>query len=281
MLTFDVAIAGRLAEDRIDRLRDRVEALDGRVSVDDRTGRRFARSWLAAVVALTRSLSARYRMTALTRLWTAGSHVSPSFMKIELMTFSTDRSVTTRSSAIDALFLPSAIFRSTSRSRAVSCSSGDVVARARSATRPFDHLRVDQRASERDRPDGAEELVEIVDVLLQDVGAPGAAGVQQRECVARVRVLAQDDDAEARVRLSQASGGLDPLVGVTRRHPDVGDHDVRGLAIDGLEQRVEVPADRGDLEPGLRVEQAPDAFTDEVMVFGEHDADRHGRRIRR
>ena len=119
------------------------------------------------------------------------------------------------------------------------------------------------------------------DVLLQDVGAPGAAGVQQRDGVGRVRVLAQDDDAEARVRLAQAFGGLDPLVGVTRWHPDVGDHHVRGLAIDGLEQRVEVSADRGDLEPGLRVEQPPDAFTDEVVVFGKHDADGHGRRIRR
>ena len=220
-------------------------------------------------------------MTALTRLWTAGSHVSPSFMKIELMTFSTDRSVTTRSSAIDALFLPSAIFRRTSRSRAVSW-----LERGRRRARPIrhqavDHLRVDQRASERDRPDGGEQLVEIVDVLLQDVGAPGAAGVQQREGVARVRVLAQDDDAQPRVRLAQAPRGLDPLVRVSRRHPDVGDHHVRDLAIDGLEQRVEVPADRHDLEPGLRVEQPPDAFADEVVVFGEHDADGHGRRIRR
>ncbi len=67
---------------------------------------------------------------------------------------------------------------------------------------------------------------------------------------------------------------------MTRRHPDVGDHHVRGLAIDGLEQGVEVPADRGDLEPGLGVEQPSDALADEVVVFGEHDADGHGRRIR-
>ena len=67
---------------------------------------------------------------------------------------------------------------------------------------------------------------------------------------------------------------------MARRHPDVGDDDVRALAIDGLEQRVEVPTDRRDLEAGLRVEQPPDALADEVMVFGEHDADGHGRRIR-
>ena len=34
-LTFEVAVAGRHPEARLDRLRDRIEALDGRVSVDD------------------------------------------------------------------------------------------------------------------------------------------------------------------------------------------------------------------------------------------------------
>ena len=35
-LTFELSIAERLDEDRVDRLRDRIEAFDGRVSVDDR-----------------------------------------------------------------------------------------------------------------------------------------------------------------------------------------------------------------------------------------------------
>jgi hypothetical protein len=65
------------------------------------------------------------------------------------------------------------------------------------------------------------------------------------------------------------------------RHADVGDHHVRPFSIDGREQRVEVPANRGDLKSGLPLEQAPDAFTDEVVVLGEHEADRHRRRIRR
>jgi signal transduction histidine kinase len=34
-LTFEVTVAGPLPESRLDRLRDRIEALDGRVSVDD------------------------------------------------------------------------------------------------------------------------------------------------------------------------------------------------------------------------------------------------------
>jgi signal transduction histidine kinase len=36
VLSFDISIAGRLDEGRIDRLRDRIEALDGRLTVDDR-----------------------------------------------------------------------------------------------------------------------------------------------------------------------------------------------------------------------------------------------------
>jgi len=35
-VTFEVAVAGHHPEERVERLRDRIEALDGRVSVDDR-----------------------------------------------------------------------------------------------------------------------------------------------------------------------------------------------------------------------------------------------------
>ena len=38
VLSFEVAVAGHYPEGRLDRLRDRIEALDGRVSVDDRRG---------------------------------------------------------------------------------------------------------------------------------------------------------------------------------------------------------------------------------------------------
>src|SRR5919206_215045 len=69
-------------------------------------------------------------MTALTRLWIAVSQRSPSLRKIAWITFSTERSVKTRVSAIAALFLPSAISRSTSRSRGVSSFSGDSSLRA-------------------------------------------------------------------------------------------------------------------------------------------------------
>ena len=66
-----------------------------------------------------------------------------------------------------------------------------------------------------------------------------------------------------------------------RRHADVRDDDVRALGIDGGEQRVEIAARRDDLDLGLRLEQAPDALADEIVVFGEHDSDRHAPSLRR
>ena len=83
------------------------------------------------------------------------------------------------------------------------------------------------------------------------------------------------------MRLAQPLGGLDPLVGVARRHADVGDDDVRPFRVDRGEQRVEIAAHGRDLEVGLRLEQTPDALADEVVILGEHEPDRHGQRIRR
>ena len=40
-LTFEITVAGQVPEDRLDRLRDRIEALDGRVSVERPNGRRY------------------------------------------------------------------------------------------------------------------------------------------------------------------------------------------------------------------------------------------------
>ena len=46
-VTFEIAIAGRVAQDRVDRLRDRLEALDGRVSVEHPTdGSARVHGWL-------------------------------------------------------------------------------------------------------------------------------------------------------------------------------------------------------------------------------------------
>jgi hypothetical protein len=82
------------------------------------------------------------------------------------------------------------------------------------------------------------------------------------------------------MRLTEALRSPDPLVRVARRHANVGYDDVRSLGVDRGEQGVEVAAHGCDLEVGLRLEQAPDSFTHEVVIVGEHESDRHAGRIR-
>ena len=53
-----------------------------------------------------------------------------------------------------------------------------------------------------------------------------------------------------------------------------------GSVVDRGEQRVVVARRRDDLDVGLRVEQADDAFAHEVVVLGDDDPDRHPRRLR-
>ena len=45
--------------------------------------------------------------------------------------------------------------------------------------------------------------------------------------------------------------------------------------VDGRQERVEVVTDGHDLDLLMRLEQAPQALSDEVLVLGEHDANRH------
>ena len=201
--------------------------------------------------------------------------------KIEWITFSTDRSVRKSASAIAALFFPSAISRSTSRSRFVNWLSGDSSPRGVLRHQRLDDVRVDHRPAVCDGADRGDELLEILHALLQEVGAPCAAPFEECEHVTRVRILAEQNDADLGIGLAQPIGGLDPFVEPARRHPDVGDDDVRPLCLDGGEQRWEVAAHGSDLEVGPRLEQAPYAFADEVVILREHEPDRHGERIRR
>jgi len=96
-----------------------------------------------------------------------------------------------------------------------------------------------------------------------------------------VCVLADDDDPDLGMRLTQALGRLDALVRAARRHAYVGDDDVRALRVDGSEKRREVIAGCDDCKLWPRLEQATDPLADEIVVLGEHEPDRHRRSIRR
>ena len=217
----------------------------------------------------------------MTRLWTALSHLSPSLRKIEWITFSTDLLRQEEGLGDRRVVLPLGHL-----AQHVALTRRQLVQRrllAASVLRDqrLDDLRIDHRAAFCHSADRGDELTDVLHALLQEVGASRAPVLQERERVGRVRVLAEHDDADLRVRLVQPLGGLDPLVGVAGRHADVGDHDVWPLHVDGGEERIEVTARRCHLEPRLRLEQPPDALADEVVVLREHEADRHGKRIRR
>ncbi len=88
------------------------------------------------------------------------------------MYFSTERSVMTSEAAMAAFVLPCAISARMSRSRGVNAASGDRShpAPLRSDERVHD-LRVDDRATSRYFANRADELVEVVDALFQQVAA--------------------------------------------------------------------------------------------------------------
>ena len=114
--------------------------------------------------------------------------------------------------AIAALFLPSAISRSTSPSRGVRSSIGEDLRAEPPGDQDVDDQRIDHRASTGDRVDGRAQLVDVLQALLQEVGAPVRSSLEEPQCVLRLGVLAQHDDADVRVEVAQAVGGLQPLV---------------------------------------------------------------------
>src|ERR1022692_1862289 len=143
----------------------------------------------------------------------------------------------------------------------------------------LDHTRVDHRPTPRDLAHRADELVYVGDTLFQQVRTTACALLEQRQCVLWLRVLAQDHNAHLGTLGTQALGGPKALVGPGRWHPDIGDHDRRAVLLDSSLQPGEVDAtlDQLDLVRGL--EQLPDALSQQVIVLGEDDADRHAMRI--
>ena len=191
-------------------------APERRLVVDDQHGRRAPQARRRSSAALSRPSagstrvpapprrggvspprSARYSSTALTRRCTSGSSVRPSFEKIELMCFSTARSVRTSAAAMAALFLPWAISARISRSRGVRRATGDSAPRARPATSASTTL-----GSITDPPSATSrmaptQLVEVGHPLLQQVGPPLGAVLEEREGVGRLGVLAEHHHARA------------------------------------------------------------------------------------
>ncbi len=153
-------------------------------------------SWLAgragAYTSASSSSSARNTSVAFTRLLTSSASDRFSFRKIELMCFSTARLVSTSDSAIEVLLLPGGYL-----GQNLSLAGSELRERRPLGARLGGHERlhdlgVDHRPAGRDGPDGPHELGPVVNPLLEQVGTAVGSRVQQRQGVARLRVLAED-----------------------------------------------------------------------------------------
>ena len=131
----------------------------------------------------------------------------------------------------------------------------------------------------RDFADGAAELRLVPHALLQQVRAALRSPVEEGECVQRALVLAQDDDADLRPGRPQLVREPNALVGVVRRHADVGDDDVRPVSLDACADGIEVAVRRDEVEIFDRLEHTDDPLAREIVVLGEDDPNRHRRRL--
>ena len=156
------------------------------------------------------SVSRRNASTAITRRCTSVSSVRPSLWNIELMCFSTARSVRNSVFAMAALFIPWAISYSTSRSRSVSWASGEWAIRSLAATRPSTTFGSSTLTTLGDLAERPDHLVDVAHPLLQQVPEPPRAVLQQVVGVLLVGELAQDDDADRGMVGADAPRGAIP-----------------------------------------------------------------------
>src|SRR5262249_8767128 len=117
----------------------------------------------------------------------------------------------------------------------------------------------------------------ILDALLQQVRAPVGTVPEQRSRVPRLRVLAEDDDADLRMRRAKLGGEPDPFVRVRGRHPDVGQNDIRRGPGDALPKGLEVAGGLEELHSLQLAEDADDALARDEAVLADDDADRRHR----
>nr|WP_246597825.1 hypothetical protein [Nocardia tengchongensis] len=85
----------------------------------------------------------------------------------------------------------------------------------------LDDDRIQHRAAARDHMDRAQQLIDVRDVFLEQVAAPGGAAVEQSGRVRRFGVVGQRDHAGA----PAVVGGQHPQHAVPDQHRVLGHHD--------------------------------------------------------
>ncbi len=132
---------------------------------------------------------------------------------------------------------------------------------------------VEHRAAGGDGPHRPGQLVALGDVVLQEIGTPRRALVEQRDGVLGVVELRQDDDAGPGVALADLVRRLDALVLEAGGHPDVGDDHLGGELAGPVHELVVVGGGAHDLHVRLECEQGLHARSHDEVVVGEKHAD--------
>ena len=138
------------------------------------------------------------------------------------------------------------------------------------------HRRVDHRPAAGDHLDRGVQLAAVGHAVLQQVGAAFSAVGEQLDAVARLGVVAEDDDADPRIRLAQRPRNANALVVARGRHAHVGDDDIGLGATDRFEQRRAVGAVGDDLEVVQMHHNLVHSLAHQERVVGQGDADRAG-----
>jgi hypothetical protein len=137
----------------------------------------------------------------------------------------------------------------------------------------LDDRGIQRRAAGGHRADGVRQLVALGDAVLQQVAIAARALGQHRDRVLRVVVLRQHHDPGPRVALAHLFRRVDALAVKRRRHPDVGDQDLR---LDGrrpADHLVVVGGHADHPQVGVPLDERADSLAQDQVVVCEEDVD--------
>ena len=142
---------------------------------------------------------------------------------------------------------------------------------------PFHDSRVQNGSAPGDVVERPYKLFEITDALLQQVPEPLGTVLEQVVRIVFFGVLRKDDHADLRMLRSNPLGCVDALGRVRRRHSNVRQDDIGKLLLHRSQKLVEVGGRRHQVDILDACKEGRCTLPDEVVVLGEHNAQRHER----
>ena len=124
---------------------------------------------------------------------------------------------------------------------------------------PRDELRVECRPAIGDPGRRVDEGLYLTDSLLEQVSDSVGTVGEQVERVALLEVLREDQQACLGPPLTYLQSRAQPIVAMTWRHVDIGNHQVRAVGESLAQQVLGIAGLSHDIKPGLR-EQPRDAL---------------------